>query len=116
MIPAFFSFSIGMLLLAFSSNDWMILGSALFLGYGVGTIQSSGLAVAVKTAADENIAKANATFYVLLDLGVGVGPLLLGVLVPAIGYVWLYVIMALVGMAALALFLFVSRTKGNAGQ
>lgn len=116
MIPAFFSFSIGMLLLAFSSNDLMILGSALFLGYGVGTIQSSGLAVAVKTAADENIAKANATFYVLLDLGVGVGPLLLGVLVPAIGYVWLYVIMALVGMAALALFLFVSRTKGNAGQ
>ena len=114
MIPAFFSFSIGMLLLAFASNDWMILGSALFCGYGVGTVQSSGLAVAVKNAADENIAKANATFYVMLDLGVGIGPLLLGVLVPFIGYVWLYVIMAIVGMVGLALFLFISRKRAHA--
>lgn len=111
MIPAFFSFSIGMCVLALASNDWMILASALFLGYGVGTIQSSGLAVAVRDASDADIAKANATFYMLLDLGVGIGPLLLGTLVPLIGYVWLYLMMAVVGMGALALFLLVSRKR-----
>ncbi len=43
MTPAFFSFAVGMVLLAFATNDWMILGSALFCGYGVGTLQSCGL-------------------------------------------------------------------------
>lgn len=110
MTPAFFSFSAGMLMLAFAVNDWMILGSALFCGYGVGTIQSCGLAMAVKAASDERLSVANATFYMCLDLGVGVGPLLLGMLVPLMGYSLLYVAMAVVGMGAFAAFLMVRRS------
>lgn len=109
MGPAFFAFAAGMLLVAFSSNDWMILGAALLAGYGVGTVQSCGLAMAVNIADDSRLSVANATFYMLLDAGVGIGPLLLGVVVPVIGYQWLYCCMAAVGIVAFVAFVVVLR-------
>ena len=109
MIPAFFSFTAGMVMLAFASNDWMILGSALLCGYGVGTVQSCGLAMAVKKAPDDRLSIANATFYMFLDLGVGVGPLLLGLLVPVVGYPLMYIAMAGVGLLALVVFLIIRK-------
>lgn len=105
MAPAFVAFIAGMLLMAFASNDWMILGSAALCGYGVGTVQSCGLAMAVNAAPDARLSVANATFYMCLDAGVGIGPLLLGALVPALGYSLLYVVMAGVGVLALVVFL-----------
>lgn len=114
MTPAFFSFSAGMLVLAFAANDWMILASALLCGYGVGTIQSCGLAMAVKAVPDDRLSTANATFYLCLDAGVGVGPLILGAFVPLIGYPMLYVAMAAVGMVAFAAFLIVRRSSARA--
>lgn len=109
MTTAFFSFSIGMVLIAFCVNDWMLLGSALLLGYGVGTVQSCGLALAVRIAPNEHLSLANATFYILLDVGVGIGPVVLGVVMPLVGYHWLYLGMAAVGMLAFALFMAVAR-------
>lgn len=109
MTPAFFAFVAGMVVLAFASNDWMILGSALLCGFGVGTIQSCGLAMAVKAVPDERLSVANATFYMHLDLGVGIGPLLMGLFVPYTGYSLLYVAMAVVGLLAFGVFLGVRR-------
>lgn len=109
MVPAFVLFAVGMLVLALSTTDWMVLAAALLLGYGVGTVQSCGLALAVRHVGDERLSLANSTFYICLDVGVGVGPLLLGLLVPALGYANLYVCMAGVGLAALALFALVNR-------
>ncbi len=111
MTPAFFAFSAGMLLLAFASNDWMILGAALLLGFGVGTIQSCGLAVAVRETPDDRLSKANATFYIMLDLGVGIGPVLLGALQPIIGYHAMYIGMTALGLGALILFLHICGNK-----
>jgi len=65
--------------LAFAANDWMILGAAALLGFGVGTVQSCGLAMAVRVTSDARLSVANATFYMLLDVGVGIGPILLGI-------------------------------------
>ena len=111
MVPAFIAFSCGMVLLAFSSNDLMLLGSAIPLGFGVGTVQSCGLAMAVRVASDARLSIANATFYMLLDVGVGIGPILLGIVAPLTGYSNLYLCMAAVGLLALALFFVVARTE-----
>lgn len=111
MVPAFVSFACGMVMLAFASNDWMILGAAALLGFGVGTVQSCGLAMAVRVTSDARLSVANATFYMLLDVGVGIGPILLGVVAPLMGYANLYLCMAVVGVLALALFLVVARTE-----
>ncbi|MDE8702383.1 MFS transporter [Adlercreutzia equolifaciens] len=111
MVPAFISFAAGMVLLSCAANDWMLLGSALLLGFGVGTVQSCGLAMAVRVSSDARLSVANATFYMLLDVGVGIGPILLGLIVPLIGYQALYLCMAGVGMVALLLFLVVAKTE-----
>ena len=111
MVPAFASFALGMVLLAFASADWMMLVAAALLGFGVGTVQSCGLAMAVRVTSDARLSVANATFYMLLDVGVGIGPILLGLVVPLIGYSALYLAMAAVGAAALALFLVVAKTE-----
>ena len=114
MVPAFVSFVLGMAVLALASNDWMVLGSAALLGFGVGTVQSCGLAMAVRVTSDARLSVANATFYMLLDVGVGIGPILLGIVVPLIGYVNLYLAMAAIGACALALFLVVAKTEKGA--
>lgn len=114
MVPAFVSFAAGMVVLALAANDGMMLGAAALLGFGVGTVQSCGLAMAVRVTSDARLGVANATFYMLLDVGVGIGPILLGVLVPLIGYTNLYLCMAAVGLAALALFLVVAKTEEGA--
>lgn len=111
MIPAFVSFVAGMVLVAYAGNDWMLLGAAMLLGFGVGTVQSCGLAMAVRVTSDARLSVANATFYMLLDVGVGIGPILLGLIVPLIGYQALYLCMAVVGALALALFLVVAKTE-----
>ncbi|MFR1167577.1 MAG: MFS transporter [Adlercreutzia equolifaciens] len=100
MVPAFVSFALGMVVLAFAANDWMILGAAALLGFGVGTVQSCGLAIAVRVTSDARLSVANATFYMLLDVGVGIGPILLGIVAPLIGYANLYLCMAVVGALA----------------
>lgn len=48
MIPAFFSFFTGMFILSQVNTGMILLLSAAFIGLGIGTIQSCGLAIAVK--------------------------------------------------------------------
>lgn len=109
MVPAFVAFICGMALLATVHRAPAMLIAAALLGFGVGTVQASGLALAVRIAPDNRLSLANSTFYILLDVGVGVGPLLLGIVQPLWGYEGLFTAMAGVAIIALAAYLFVSR-------
>lgn len=113
MIPAFIAFIFGMGLLATVYRSAAMLIAAALLGFGVGTIQASGLALAVRIAPDDRLSLANSTFYILLDIGVGVGPLLLGIVQPVWGYRGLFEAMSFVAIVALAAYLVVSRRKGT---
>ncbi|EQI15332.1 UNVERIFIED_ORG: sugar (and other) transporter family protein [Clostridioides difficile F501] len=112
MVPAFIAFIVGMGLLATVCQPTAMLIAAALLGFGVGTVQASGLALAVRLAPDDRLSLANSTFYILLDIGVGVGPLLLGIVQPLWGYRGLFEAMSLVAIVALAAYLLVSRKKG----
>ena len=114
MVPAFIAFVVGMVMVAEATNDFLLLGAAMLLGFGVGTVQSCGLAMAVRVTSDARLSVANATFYMMLDVGVGIGPILLGLVVPLIGYSSLYLVMAGVGVLALVLFMVVARTEKGA--
>ena len=67
----------------------------------------------MRLAPDDRLSLANSTFYILLDIGVGVGPLLLGIVQPLWGYRGLFEAMSLVAIVALAAYLFVSRKHGT---
>lgn len=113
MIPAFVAFIVGMALLSTAQQAWAMLVAGALLGFGVGTVQASGLAIAVRIAPDSRISLANSTFYVLLDTGVGIGPLLLGIVQPFWGYQGLFMAMAFVALLALLAYLLVSRKGGT---
>ena len=113
MVPALIAFIVGMGLLATVYRPAAMLVAAALLGFGVGTVQASGLALAVRIAPDDRLGLANSTFYILLDVGVGLGPLLLGLVQPLWGYQGLFAAMAGVAVVALAAYLAVSR-KGAA--
>lgn len=113
MIPAFIAFIVGMGLLATVYRPAAMLFAAALLGFGVGTVQASGLALAVRIAPDDRLSLANSTFYILLDIGVGVGPLALGIVQPLWGYRGLFEAMSFVAIVALAAYLFVSRKRGK---
>ena len=112
MIPAFIAFIFGMGLLATVYQPAAMLAAAALLGFGVGTVQAGGLALAVRIAPDNRLSLANSTFYILLDVGVGVGPLLLGIVQPLWGYRGLFEAMSAVAIVALIAYLLVSRKKG----
>ncbi len=113
MIPAFIAFILGMGLLATVYRPTAMLIAAALLGFGVGTVQASGLALAVRIAPDDRLSLANSTFYAMLDIGVGIGPFLLGIIQPAFGYGGLFTAMAGVAIVALAAYLWVSRKRGT---
>ena len=112
MVPAFIAFAIGMALLSNVHHPVAMLVAAALLGYGAGTVQSSALALAVRMAPPEKLSLANSTFYALLDVGVGVGPLILGIVEPFWGYRGLFLSMAGLSLVAFGIYLFVGRAGG----
>ena len=85
-------------------------------GFGEAGMQGApagDLIVTVRIAPDDRLGLANSTFYILLDVGVGLGPLLLGLVQPALGFRGLFEAMSLVAIVALAAYLFVSRKHGT---
>lgn len=113
MVPAFVAFTVGMALLSSVHHPFAMLASAALLGYGAGTVQSSALALAVRMAPPEKLSLANSTFYALLDIGVGIGPLILGTVEPISGYRGLFLSMAVLSIVSLALYLYVGRRNGS---
>ena len=101
MVPSFVAAVAGMAAVGTANCGAMLLAGAALLGAGIGTIQSCGLTIALKKAPMRRISLANSTYYVLMDGGVGLGPLVLGLLVPQIGYSGMYLSMA--GLIAIAL-------------
>ncbi len=105
MIPAFVFAALGMASVGLASNGAILLLGAALLGVGLGTIQSCGLTIALQKASIRRISLANSTFYVLMDSGIGLGPLVLGALMPMAGFHGMYLAMAGVMVAALLLYL-----------
>lgn len=112
MVPAFIAFTVGMALLSNVHHPAVMLVAAALMGYGAGTVQSSALALAVRMAPPEKLSLANSTFYALLDTGVGVGPLILGIVEPFWGYRGLFLSMAALSVVSFALYLYIGRKNG----
>jgi len=113
MIPAFIVFAAGMVVLSQARSGSVMLLAAAILGVGLGTIQPSGLAMAVQKAPDDHLSLANSTYFTLIDIGVGVGPLIMGLIVPFVGYRGLYLCMAPVVLVAFVCYLVVARRSSS---
>jgi MFS family permease len=78
------------------SNALFAIGGVL-LGLSYSTVTSSGQALAIHGVPEDHIGLATSTFFIFVDLGVGVGPYMLGSLVPAYGFSSVYFGAAVIG-------------------
>lgn len=104
MYPAILLFAMALFLLSQTHNGFSLLLAGALLGLGYGTTSSSVQAIAVKVSPKHRIGLATSTNFIFQDLGVGIGPFLLGYFVPLIGYRGLYMMMAAVVLVCLFLY------------
>ena len=93
MYPAFFLFAAGMIVLSTATTTLGFLFAAMLIGLGFGNIQSCAQAIAVKLTAPHRMGFATSTYFNALDGGLGVGPYLIGFIIPLIGYSSLYTLL-----------------------
>lgn len=107
--PALIALVAAASLMAVANAGWLLLVAAALLGLGFGSIGSAGQASAARTAPMSRTPTAVSTFYLLLDIGTGLGPILLGLAVPAVGFRGVFWIGAVFAACALAVYLVAAR-------
>ena len=100
----FASLVIGFVVLAFAVNGFVLLASAAFVGFGIGATQSIVQAVIARDTPPAEMGRANSTFFMSMDLGTGIGPVLIGSLIPVLGYSSCYLLLAVLAACAAALY------------
>lgn len=115
MYPAFISFAIGLVILSQAHIvGWFILLAGIFVGLGYGSFTSSGQAIAVKESSTHRSGLATSTFYIFLDGGAGIGPTVLGLIIPVLGFNGLYLAMAvLVAISGILYYFLHGRKKSH---
>lgn len=103
MYPSIALFAIGLFFLSQADISLTLLAAGAIIGVGYGTFQSSTQAIVVNKAPHHRVGLATSTYYSFYDLGIGVGPFLLGFTIPLLGYRGLYLVMAILGF----LFIFI---------
>jgi MFS family permease len=102
--PAILIFAAGLAILAVAMHGSVLLLSAAVLGLGFGAIQACGRALTVKVTPLHRMGQATSTFYIFGDTGLGLGPLICGLLIPLTGYRGMYGVMAMVALGAVVIY------------
>jgi len=109
--PCLFIYAMGLLLFSQAHHGIILVLAGVLIGIGYGNFMSSAQTISLTATVPHRFGLATATFYVFLDLGIGIGPYLLGSLVPLTGYRGLYLMMALLALAAIPLYHFLHGRK-----
>lgn len=104
MYPSFFLFAAGLLLLSQAQQGVALLSAAALVGLGYGTFMSCAQAISIKQAPPQRIGLATSTYFIFLDAGIGIGPFLLGLLIPVSGFRGLYAGLSVVALLCALLY------------
>ena len=113
MYPSFIFLTLGLFLLSITGNSLMLLISGCFVGLGYGTFMSNGQAVCLKEVDSHRIGVALSTYFIGLDLGLGVGPYALGSLKGMFNYSQIYIICGVIPVVVIVLYKFFYKTKSR---
>ena len=114
MIPAFICFIVGMVVFAEAPNEVLFLGAGFIIGFAISIVFSICQSIVVARSPPRRYGVTTSTFSALNDLGTGIGPSVLGVLITAIGYQNMYLTCA--GVACVSMLMYWTihgRREGN---
>jgi MFS family permease len=97
--------------IGFSRSLWELLGWAVLFGFANGCLVPQLNAMAVTHADPANRGKANATFYIALDFGIGVGAAGWGLAIEALDMQWIFTLAAALPVVAMMTFGIRRRTR-----
>ncbi|MCR8870292.1 MFS transporter [Bacillus sp. AFS026049] len=112
--PSLLLFAVGMVILSQSHHGITLLIAGALIGVGYGTFQSSCQAISIKEAPSNRMGLATSTFYTMYDFGIGVGPFLLGFLIPFTGFKGLFVGMSILAFALIGIYFLAHGRKASA--
>jgi len=104
--PSILIFAAGMFLFSRSHTGLELLLAAVLVGFGFGAISFSIMAIAVKITPPHRLGMANSTYFIFCDLGMGIGPSLVGFIISLIGYRGMYSVIAVILLSCMFLYYF----------
>ncbi|WP_251443294.1 MFS transporter [Veillonella intestinalis] len=104
--PGFILYFIGIIILSLATSPWWIIASAPIIGLGYGAISPAFQTLGVQAAAAERAGAANATYFLSLDIGVGLGSAILSLVIGWVGFAMMYQINACIAIAGLFIYHF----------
>ncbi|MFJ7951665.1 MFS transporter [Lysinibacillus sp. NPDC096418] len=114
--PCLVIFTIGMYAFSSATTSFIFLVSAACIGIGYGNFNSVAQAIAIKVTPNERLGLATSTYFILYDLGLGVGPFFLGFFVPIMGYSGIFFAMVFVIILSIVLYYFLYGKQENSKQ
>lgn len=103
--------ALAMLILAFSHDAVSLFIAAFLNGLGFGNFQSVAQSTALHLVKKYRYTQATSTYFILFDLGIGLGPYLLGFVISSLGYSAMFLIISMITFASAFLYYFVHGKK-----
>lgn len=104
IIPAYVGFIIGMTIFATTSDSLLFLFSGFIIGIGVSIVFSICQSIVVSRTPPRRYGVTTSTFSALNDLGTGLGPSILGILIAAVGFRDMYLVCAFIVFASFLMY------------
>lgn len=104
IIPAFLSFFASMLIFATTRNEALFLASGFFMGFSISIVYTICQAIVISKSNPERYGVTTSTFASVTDLGTGLGPMILGLLMTAYGFSNMYIICAFVALFSMFMY------------
>jgi len=111
--PCFAIFAVGMFLFSEASAGWMLLMASACIGLGYGNFNSIAQAIAIKVTEPHRFGLATSTYFILYDLGLGLGPYILGFIEPYSGYRAIFFSMVIVILLCYPMYYFAYGKKAR---
>lgn len=104
-------FTISLVVLAFATADWHVIVAGALCGLGYGTLMPACQTISVHLAPAHKLGTGISTLLLLVDAGIGLGPILLGSVATTMGFDTMYAGLAVVVVLAAVFYWFVHGRK-----
>ncbi len=114
MFPAYIAFFIGMVAFSQATMAVVLLSAGFIIGYGVSIVYTINQAIVVSRSPAHRYGVTTSTFAAIVDLGSGLGPSVMGLILAFAGYREMYLICAFISLISLVMYWFIhGRRFGN---
>ena len=97
MFPAYIAFFVGMVAFSQATSAVVLLCAGFVIGYGVSIVYTINQAIVVSKSPARRYGVTTSTFAAIVDLGSGLGPSIMGMILAFAGYREMYLICAFMG-------------------